>query len=451
MNTTDNEDSAPGSSFRAKVALHTLGCKLNQAESESLARTLINAGYCLVTPDENPDVYILNTCTVTHVADRKCRQHVRSFHRRNPNALILAVGCYPDRDAATLSNIEGIDLAIGNANKDRVAEIIGQRLAPENIPANSDGQWRTLAPFRTRTLVKVQNGCNHHCSYCIVPHVRGRERSVPVEVIVTEVQNRVDEGCKEVVLTGTRIGQYGDKGGLEELVQRILDDTALLRLRLSSLQPSELSSSLVQLWKNNTRVCRHVHLALQSGSDSVLQRMGRQYSTAEYEDAVNTIRDAMHDIAITTDVIIGFPGESEAEFEESYRFCERIAFAGLHVFPYSVRPGTIAAKMHGRVSEKVKKDRSQKMLGLANQSKREYCRKFLGAIVPVLWEEGNGSNLWIGHTDNYIKVTALSREPLHNLLLETQLRSEHAGTMWGEIETNPCANKMQPGRLAEGG
>ena len=432
MSTTDDEDPGPGRDARATVAFQTVGCKLNQAESESLARKFLSAGFSVVAPDKNPDVYILNTCTVTHIADRKCRQHLRSFHRRDPGALVLAIGCYVDRAAAEVQ-VEGVDLAIGNADKGRIIEMVEAQLGEESISNRGNGHHAPLAPFRTRALVMVQDGCNQHCSYCIVPHVRGRERSVPGETVIAEVKARANEGCKEVILTGTRIGAYGGVGGLEGLVQRILDETTIPRLRLSSLQPRELSPSLIRLWRDNERVCRHLHLALQSGSDAALKRMGREYSISEYEVAVNAVRDAIPDIAITTDVIVGFPGESEEEFEESYRFCERMGFARLHVFPYSARPSTLAARMPNRVPEKTKKTRSQIMLKLAKRSTQDFRRRFQGETMPVLWEERKKDHLWIGHTDNYLKVITRSDEPLHNCLLNTRLGSEYEDALWGDI------------------
>ena len=427
MNTTEGED--PDHINRPTVALQTVGCKLNQAESESLACKFLNAGFGVVAPDQDPDVYILNTCTVTHIADRKCRHHLRSFRRLNPRALVVATGCYVDRDAAGV-RVEGVDLAIGNTDKDRLVEIVAGRLGSRNISVR--GPLRT-PNFLTRSLVKIQEGCNQCCSYCIVPHVRGGERSVPAGEVISEVRDRASRGYQEVVLTGTRIGAYDGAGGLEGLVRRILDNTTIPRLRLSSLQPRELSTSFIKLWRDSGRICRHLHLALQSGTDSVLKRMGRGYSTSEYEEAVNLVREAMPDVAITTDVIVGFPGESEEEFEESHRFCERIGFAGLHIFPYSARPGTPAARMSGKVPEKIKKARSRIMLELASRSAREFRRRFSGQAMPVLWEEQKGENLWVGHTGNYIKVVTRSDEPLRGCLLETRLGGEYEDALWGDM------------------
>ena len=453
MNTTESEDHDPGNRAKATVALQTLGCKLNQAESEALARMFLDEGFRLVSSNKNPDIFILNTCTVTHIADRKCRQYLRNFRRKNPNSLVAALGCYADRDAASLGHIEGVDLVIGNAGKGRLVEIIEARLDLQGKSACDADRWQAPGRqhtssllrkaqnqalpeslFRTRAMIKIQDGCNHNCSYCIVPHVRGRERSVTAETVIAEIKARVGEGCKEVILTGTRIGAYDGVGGLEGLAQRILNETAVARLRLSSLQPAELSPSLIRLWKNNQRICRHLHLALQSGSDPVLRRMNRRYSTSEYLQKVIEIRDAMPDIAITTDVIVGFPGETDAQFEQSYRFCEGIGFADLHIFPYSARPGTPASRMPDKVPERFKKDRSRAMIDLAEQSSRDFRRRFTGKTMLVLWEEQKEDHLWIGHTGNYIKVVTRSNEPLANRLLQTELGIEHGDALWGDAQ-----------------
>lgn len=428
MNTTDGEDPEYINGTRPTVALQTVGCKLNQAESESLAAKLLDSGFAVVSPDQDPDVYILNTCTVTHIADRKCRNHLRSFRRRNPRTLILAMGCYVDRDVDGVS-VQGVDLAVGNGNKDRLVEIIRDRLG------NRNGTPPTQNSFllRTRALVKVQDGCNIGCSYCIVPHVRGRECSVPAGEVLSDVRDRAGRGYQEIVLTGTRIGAYDDVGGLAGLVSRILDETAIARLRLSSLQPREISTSFIDLWRDNERICRHLHLALQSGTDSILKRMGRGYSTSEYEEKVNLVREAMPDIAVTTDVIVGFPGESDQEFEESYRFCERIGFAGLHIFQYSARPGTPAADMSGKVPDKIKKSRSRIMIDLADRSARDFRRGFSGRTMPVLWEENKGAGLWVGYTGNYVKVIVRSDEPLRGCLIETRLGGGYEDALWGDL------------------
>jgi len=412
-----------------RVALDTLGCKLNQAETESLARQLAAAGYELVDSVDEADIYILNTCTVTHVADRKSRNLLRQARRRNGRVRLIVVGCYAERSPQELARIDGVDLVIGNGQKAQVPD----RLEELGCPSLSTGQ--SLYQYgRNRSFVKVHDGCRSFCSYCIVPLVRSKVESVPVEQVVAEIQNRVADGVKEVVLTGTEIGAY-HRGGVDliGLLKRVLAETAITRLRLSSLQPQEISTELLRLWKDS-RLCPHFHLSLQSGSDSVLGRMKRRYTSADYRRAVALIRETVPDAAITTDAIAGFPGETEAEFEESYNFCQKISFARIHVFPYSRRPGTEAAGMPEQVSEEVKKERVQKMLALARESASDFRQRFLERTMPVLWEQKSGG-VWSGYTSNYIRVYTKSREDLTNQLLPIKMESIWKDGVWGEWST----------------
>lgn len=405
-----------GSSEVPSIALDTVGCKLNQAESQLFARQFAKAGYRLVAADNGADVYILNTCTVTHVADGKCRRLLNQARRRNPNALVVAVGCYVERARQDLAGLNGVDLVLDNSQKMNLVPLLeesGHLVRPESGST-------TNADFRTRAFVRVQDGCNNFCAYCIVPLVRGRERSIPVDRILAEVEQRVAGGDKEAVLTGTEIGSYSDEGiGLEGLLKRILEETEIARLRLSSLQPREISAELLELW-DDERLCRHFHLSLQSGSDAVLERMRRRYSAADYKQAVDLIREAVPGVAVTTDVIVGFPGETEAEFQESYNFAKQMRFARIHVFPYSPRPETKAAAMPDQVEDKVKRERSRKMLALGRASVRNFRRKFVGKTVMVLWEKQT-CGVWSGLTDNYIRVFTKSDKDLTNRLLPVKL------------------------------
>ncbi len=418
------------------VALQTVGCKLNQAETELLAHQFLQAGYRLVDPDSAAAVYVLNTCTVTHVADHKCRHLLRSYHHRYPQALLVATGCYAERAPEELSRIEGVGLVVGQKDKARLIEVLSSWLPhPRTLSALEDQGLASLG--RTRTLVKIQEGCNRSCTYCIVPQVRGRARDVTENEVVGQVKARVEQGYQEVVLTGTQIGAYGR--GLARLLKRLLDETGVKRLRLSSLEPEDLSPDLLQLWESG-RICRHLHLPLQSGCDSVLRRMGRHYTTEEYRQKVNLAREFIPDLAITTDVMVGFPGETEEEFQESYEFCRQVGFARIHVFPFSERPGTPAAKLSGKVTGLEKRRRKEEMLKLARLSAREFCRRFLGRKLEVLWE-GQKNGLWFGYTDNYLKVFTQSHHELRNLLLSTRLTRElnqgPAGGLVGEVEFHP--------------
>ncbi len=396
------------------IALETLGCKLNQAESESLARQLAERGCRVVPPSDGAAIYILNTCTVTHIADRKSRHLLRLAQRRNPGAFIIAIGCYAERAPRELAQVTGVDMVLGNEEKARLLDVLEE----QGLISTSSALLPQM--HRTRSLVKVQEGCNQFCSYCIVPLVRGRERSLPLDEAVAEVRARVERGYREVVLTGTQIGSY--RNSPELLIQRILIETGIERLRLSSLQPREITAGLLSLWQDSSkRLCRHLHLPLQSGSDAVLRRMGRRYSTEDYAQAVARIREAIPDVAITTDVMVGFPGETDEDFAESYRFCQQMAFANIHVFPYSERPCTPATLMPEKIDEPVKKERSERMLKLARESARRFEEQFLGRTMMVLWEREVDDGVWVGLTDNYIRVVAQSKKPLKNWLIPARL------------------------------
>ena len=412
-----------------RVALDTVGCKLNQAETQLLAQQFAQAGYNLVSPDDKADVYILNTCTVTHVADGKCRRRLRMAHRRNPDAVVVAIGCYAERACRELAQIEGVDLVFANSEKPYLLWLLEEsgRLSRPNYSQRGP----TNADFRTRAFIKVHDGCNSFCSYCIVPLVRGREKSIPIAQVVAEVKRRVAEGYKEVVLTGTKIGSYNYEGaGLGGLLQRILTETDVERLRLSSIQPQEIFPELIGLWRKG-RLCRHFHLSLQSGSDGVLGRMKRGYTVNDYQQAVALIRGMVPEAAITTDIIVGFPGETEAEFQESYELCQQMEFARIHVFPYSPRQGTQAARMPDQVGDRIKHERSQKILALARDSAQNFRQQFLGKTMMVLWEKRSGDGVWSGLTDNYIRVYAKSDKDLTNKLLPVKLAEIRGDGVWG--------------------
>ncbi len=413
-----------------RIAFGSLGCKLNQAETELLARQLAAAGYELVSAVEEANVYILNTCTVTHIADRKSRHLLRQARRRNPDIRTVAIGCYAEGAPLELTQIDGVALVLDNEQKTQLVRrleesgCLSRPLAPQ---ANTSVEGR-----RARAFVKVQDGCHSSCAYCIVPLVRKNENSVSDTGIIHEIKQRVAEGVKEVVLTGTEIGRYSyEDVNLAGLVKRILAETGIARLRLSSLQPQEVSPELMELW-HDRRLCPHFHLSLQSGSDAVLGRMRRRYNLHDYQGAVSLIRVARPEAAVTTDIIVGFPGETDEEFRESLDFCRRMEFARSHVFAYSPRRGTEAAGMPCQVEAPVKKWRSRQMLALAAECARSFNRKFLGRTVPVLWEKTDNS-LWSGHTDNYIKVYAKSDDDLTSRIIPARLDSLWKDGLWGRL------------------
>jgi threonylcarbamoyladenosine tRNA methylthiotransferase MtaB len=413
---------------RPTVALETLGCKLNQAETESISRQLAEHGCKIVGSDQKADIYVINTCSVTHVADRKSRHLLRVAHRQNPQARLVALGCYADSGRSTISKIEGIDLIVGNPQKNNLVALLRDKgfLSPA-MP-----KLTAYRIARTRSFIKAQDGCSSFCSYCIVPSLRGRETSRPAGEIISDIKQRDNEGCKEIVLTGTELGRYSYEDlKLDDLLEKILSGTDITRLRISSVQPQELSLKLLELWKNQ-RLCRHFHLSLQSGSGSVLNRMRRGYSPEEYVAKVELIRRVVPEAAITTDVIVGFPGETDRDFQESLDLCSSIKFARVHVFPFSPRKGTAAATMEQQISNSLKKERSGKMLELASFSRNNYIKQFIGLTLPVLFEQG-ANGLWCGLTGNYIKVYARSSADLSNRLLVVILRQVFKDGLLGEI------------------
>jgi len=424
-----------------RVAFYTLGCKLNQAETESLANRFSQAGFQLVTPGDGADIYIANTCTVTHIADRKSRHWLRLTRRRNPQALIIATGCYAQRNRQELARLA--DLVVDNKEKEHLLALT-QALSLKGRGLG-DGETKQsqmpAATVRTRSLIKIQDGCHSPCTYCIVPKVRPHEYSLPASQIIDEVKQKVALGYKEVVLTGTKVGSYKDDGAdLKDLVQRILTSTGIERLRLSSLQPSEISSEFLALWQDE-RLCRHFHLALQSGSETVLQRMRRSYTLDQYQRTINLIKEMIPEVAITTDIMVGFPGESDEEFEQSYSFCQQAGFANIHVFPFSSRPETAAAGMPEQIKDKVKRERNQRMLELSRSCRRRFCEQFLGQTMPVLWEQETspGSGIYSGLTGNYIRVFTGSEKSLSNEITPVKLVGFHNQGMWGElVNENPC-------------
>ena len=423
-----------------RVAFYTLGCKLNQAETESLANRFSKAGFQLVSPNDVADIYIANTCTVTHIADRKSRHWLRLARRRNPRALIIATGCYAQRSRQELAHLA--DLVVDNKEKEHLLALTpALSLEGRGLGESETKQSQVLAAtVRTRSLIKIQDGCHSPCTYCIVPKVRPHEYSLPSSQIIDEVKQKVALGYKEVVLTGTKVGSYRDgSADLRDLVQRILSSTSIERLRLSSLQPSEISSELLDLWQDE-RLCRHFHLALQSGSETVLQRMRRSYSLNQYQRTIILIKEKIPEVAITTDIMVGFPGESAEEFEQSYSFCQQAGFANIHVFPFSPRPETAAARMPEQIKDKIKQERNQRMLALSRSSRRRFCEQFLGQTMPVLWEKETspGSSIYSGLTGNYIRVFTDSEKSLNNEITPVKLVEFHNQGIWGEvIDENP--------------
>jgi threonylcarbamoyladenosine tRNA methylthiotransferase MtaB len=420
----------------ATVTIDTHGCKLNQADSNLLARRFLEAGYRLVDAVSEADVYVLNTCTVTATADSKARQALNAARRINPFALIVATGCYSQRAAAELAKLDAVSLVVPNTDKERLVSLVditrGKRdqtkgFEPKRNSHPSTGPAASISTLgRHRAMVKIQEGCNQICAYCIVPKVRGRERSIPPESLVQEINRQAQEGSQEVVLTGTQLGTYGfDIPGvtLGSLLQRILAETDVPRVRVSSLQPQEITPEVLDLWRNR-RLCPHFHVPLQSGSDPILRAMRRRYDTARFADTINLLRQAVPEAGITTDLIVGFPGEGDQEFEDSRDFVRSIGFSNMHIFPYSSRPGTSAAFFKDQVPSAVKKERVAEMMALAREDFLAFRKRQLGTTRPVLWEsarERRDTRFWSGLTDNYIRVYTNDARNLRNTIAPARL------------------------------
>ena len=413
---------------RPSVMIETHGCKLNQADTQSLARELIGAGYSLERDAGQHDVYVLNTCTVTHVADRKARQAIRAAKRRNPDATIVVTGCYAQRAPNDLRSMPEIDLVAGNVDKPTLVKMIGSLTSiPDSACAVGDDEAisQTLR-IRSRAMVKIQEGCDQVCAYCIVPTVRGRERSIPVNEIVAAANAYAEMGCGEVVLTGTQLGSYGfdlQDMNIVGLVRSLLDRADVPRIRISSLQPQDISDELLKLW-DDPRLCPHFHVPLQSGSDSILKAMRRRYTSAEFQDSVRRIRESVPGAAVTADVIVGFPGETESDFQDSLYACEEAELASAHVFPYSIRPGTSAAHFRNHVAPAEKSRRVQELTSVVNSLARRFREDSVGQTREVLWESSRVSGdatVWSGLTDNYLRVSAPSESNLANRITPATL------------------------------
>ena len=418
-------------SISGTVAIETHGCKLNQADSAVIARRFADAGYLLVDRNADADIIVVNTCTVTSTADSKARQALRAARRSNPDAVVVAAGCYPQRAADELRRMPEVSMVVGNEDKPELARLaIAELCERQSVSARPVGQAESTGGIlrRSRAMVKIQEGCDQVCAYCIVPRVRGRERSIPPDVLVSIVRQHVDLGFKEVALTGTQLGTYGfdlEQTDLVGLLVRILRETEVPRLRVSSLQAHEISPALLDLWED-PRLCPHFHVPLQSGCDATLRSMRRRYDTDTFRNAVDLIRKRVPNASITTDIIVGFPGEDDRAHSASVSFAADMDFADIHVFPYSQRPGTTAHYLPDQVAPDAKRRRAAEMQAIASEAFTGYRRGMLGETRPVLWETGRpssetGTNRWSGLTDNYVRVHAVADRGLSNSITDARL------------------------------
>ena len=413
------------------VAIHSLGCKVNSYEAESMEQLLKQAGYTIVPFDENitADIYIINTCSVTNIADRKSRQMLHKSKKFNPDAIVVAAGCYVNADTKKAAEDNAVDIVLGNNCKINIVEALENYYKDKNnskmvVDFKEKQEYEELkldeVSTHTRAYIKIQDGCNQFCSYCIIPYTRGRIRSRDIDEIEEEVTKLVSKGFKEVVLTGIHLTSYGvdnNKGSLLEVIMRLDKIDGLQRIRLGSLEPRVITEEFAKTLSSSKKICPHFHLSLQSGCDTVLKRMNRKYTTQEYYDKCCILRKYFNNPVITTDVIVGFPQETEEEFEATKVFLEKVHFYEMHIFKYSRRKGTVADRMEGQVDEKVKTQRSAILLELENKMSKEYRQQHIGKMEEVLIEEivsENGKDYFMGFTPDYIRVKIACDTALDN-------------------------------------
>ncbi|MCA1667581.1 MAG: tRNA (N(6)-L-threonylcarbamoyladenosine(37)-C(2))-methylthiotransferase MtaB [Thermomicrobia bacterium] len=428
-------------------AIHTLGCKLNTADAQAISFALVEQGFAEVPFDAPADLYIVNTCTVTHIADKKGRQYLRKARQTGgADAMVAAVGCYTAVAPEDAEAMPEVDLVLGSVDKERVVaeavERFADRLAAVGL---ADTHLRTHAAHRTRRTIKIQEGCDARCTFCIVPRARGRSVSVAAERVCHEVAESAALGYQEVVLTGTYVGMYREDRRqsavnsravsvlkLPDLLHAILAGPTPPRIRLTSVGPAELKPDLLACWADR-RMARHLHMPIQSGSARVLRAMRRRYNPDQFRHAVARVRATIPDCAITTDVIVGFPGETEDEFRETLALCRELAFSKIHAFPYSERAGTEAAGMTDQIPPEVKKERMAQLLALSNELAHAYHRQFVGQTLDVLWEDHESDGRWSGLTDNYLRVLATTDDNLHNRVLPTRLVHAESAYLDGAV------------------
>lgn len=433
----------------AKIAFYTLGCKVNQADTASMENLFLRSGHQLVSFDGEADVYIINTCVVTNTGQRKSRQTIHRAIRKNPNALIVVTGCYSQTAAEEVKAIAGVDMIIGNQDRAQIVQLVEERLAHRQtdtldavhkLTASTAFEEMAAGDItdKTRAFLKIQEGCNQFCTYCIIPYARGPLRSRSLESIRTETQRLISAGFKEIVLIGIHLGCYGkenpDGPTLYDAVKTVLDVPGVQRLRLGSLESVEVEPRLLTLMQEDARFCRHLHLPLQSGCDKVLQAMHRPYTTSKFKTLLADIKTKVPDIAITTDVIVGFPGETEADFETTCKFAESCGFSKMHIFPFSARKGTPAEKFAGAVTEAVKKERADILGRIDETMHKTFLQAMVGQNAEVLFEQPAGEDYFEGLTGNYQRVFVKSGgRNLSGEILPVKITAFDGEKLLGEI------------------
>ena len=432
---------------KKRVAFLTLGCKTNQYETNGMMQKFIEAGYEICNIEEKPDIYVVNTCTVTNIADRKSRQSLRKVKEKN-NTIVVAVGCYAQVAKEQLENMPEIDIVLGNKEKKDIVKYVDEFLEKrnENKPVIAVADISIQKEFdeygcityteRARTEIKIQDGCNNFCTYCLIPYARGRIRSRKKDNIIEEVKIIANKGIKEIVLTGIHIASYGKDFEEEYKLIDLLEDLnkikGIERIRLGSLEPTIITDEFVQRLSKLEKVCNHFHLSLQSGCNETLKRMNRKYTTEEFKKVTERIRKYFKDVNLTTDIIVGFPGETDEEFNITYNFLKDIAFYKMHIFKYSKRDGTVAAKMPNQVDGNLAEERSRKLIELSEKNMELYNEKYIGKEVEVLFEEKQ-DEYWVGHTRNYMIVKIKSSVYLENVVKNVKIIENNKDILLGEI------------------
>ncbi|MVO99464.1 tRNA (N(6)-L-threonylcarbamoyladenosine(37)-C(2))-methylthiotransferase MtaB [Paenibacillus lutrae] len=446
------------------VAFHTLGCKVNFYDTEAIWQLFKNEGYEQVDFEHTADVYVINTCTVTNTGDKKSRQMIRRAVRRNPEAIVAVTGCYAQTSPAEIMAIPGVDLVIGTQDRDQILTLVKQ-FQDERKPINAVRNIMKTRQFeeldvpdfadRTRAFLKIQEGCNNFCTFCIIPWSRGLMRSREPQSVVKQAHMLVDAGYKEIVLTGIHTGGYGEdieNYSLARLLWDLDKVDGLKRVRISSIEASQITDEVLEVLNTSDKMCRHLHIPLQAGHDQVLARMRRKYTTAEYGRKIELIQKAMPGAAITTDVIVGFPGETDEMFREGYAFMEQMQFSEMHVFPYSKRTGTPAARMLDQVDEEIKNARVHELIDLSERMQLQYARQFVGKQLEVIPERtykgaAEDSGLLMGYTDNYLQVVFNAPEEMIGKVCTVQVNeagvNESQGVLIRTEDTKPAAERIQ--------
>ena len=420
------------------VKIDTHGCKLNQADSIQLYKKFIQNGFNVNSNLDNPDIYILNSCTVTHVADKKARKSLRKIKKDNPSTLTVLTGCYAERDKENIIKSKIADLVYGNFQKDNLIKDISNHLGYQLPPLDNPIKTANLLE-RTRASVKIQEGCNQICAYCIVPKVRGREKSIDKKLITNEINDLHERGYKEIILTGTQLGTYGFdliNENLETLIKFIMTETSIERLRISSIQAHEISEDLLEIYRQySQRICNHFHLALQSGSNNILKLMRRKYNNNDYLKAVNLIKSNLINPSISTDVIVGFPGETEKDFNDTLKIIKSSHFSKIHLFPYSDRPGTSSYYFKDKIKPEIKKERMNIALKLANNEEFDYSLNVLTQKRNILWEKplNESPTKYEGYSEDYLRVHIESKDNLYNKITPVILKKSDKDYIIGEI------------------